>query len=96
MRYRPELPLVLKNITFDVLPEEKVGVVGRTGSGVYALPSWLREGHLNYLFVANKYHKSVKDVFQLIQVTALPSLLHHSEEVGYLLLISLMHEILVL
>ncbi|XP_060742129.1 ATP-binding cassette sub-family C member 5 isoform X1 [Tachysurus vachellii] len=37
MRYRPELPLVLKNITFDILPEEKVGVVGRTGSGKSSL-----------------------------------------------------------
>ena len=32
-RYRPETELVLKNISFDIKPGEKVGVVGRTGSG---------------------------------------------------------------
>jgi ABC-type multidrug transport system fused ATPase/permease subunit len=32
-RYRPELPLVLENVSFTVHSNEKVGVVGRTGSG---------------------------------------------------------------
>ena len=32
-RYRPELPLVLEKVTFTVQANEKVGVVGRTGSG---------------------------------------------------------------
>lgn len=32
-RYRPELPLVLEKVTFTVRSNEKVGVVGRTGSG---------------------------------------------------------------
>lgn len=32
-RYRPELPLVLKRISFDIRSKEKIGVVGRTGSG---------------------------------------------------------------
>ena len=32
-RYRPELPLVLKNLKFDIQSKEKIGVVGRTGSG---------------------------------------------------------------
>lgn len=33
MRYRSELPLVLKNISFDIADGEKVGIVGRTGAG---------------------------------------------------------------
>lgn len=33
LRYRPNLPLVLKNINLTICPGEKIGVVGRTGSG---------------------------------------------------------------
>uniref|UniRef100_A0A7S1XRZ0 Uncharacterized protein n=1 Tax=Phaeomonas parva TaxID=124430 RepID=A0A7S1XRZ0_9STRA len=32
-RYSPEGPLVLRNVSFSVAPGERVGVVGRTGSG---------------------------------------------------------------
>ncbi|XP_037092833.1 multidrug resistance-associated protein 5-like [Pollicipes pollicipes] len=33
LRYRPELPRVLHDISLQVQPGEKVGVVGRTGAG---------------------------------------------------------------
>lgn len=32
-KYRPELPHVLKSISFDIKENSKIGVVGRTGSG---------------------------------------------------------------
>ena len=33
VRYRPDTPLILKNINLEIRPGEKIGVVGRTGSG---------------------------------------------------------------
>jgi len=33
LRYREGLPLVLKGLTFEALPGERVGIVGRTGCG---------------------------------------------------------------
>jgi ABC-type multidrug transport system fused ATPase/permease subunit len=32
-RYRPDFDTILKDVTFKILPGEKVGVVGRTGAG---------------------------------------------------------------
>ncbi|KAM3932947.1 MIT domain-containing protein 1 isoform 2-T3 [Leptodactylus fuscus] len=37
MRYRDSLPLVLKKISFNIEPREKIGIVGRTGSGKSSL-----------------------------------------------------------
>ena len=37
MRYRKGLPLVLKGVDLDIKPGEKVGIVGRTGSGKSSL-----------------------------------------------------------
>lgn len=37
LRYRPELPLVLKDVSLTVRPGEKVGIVGRTGAGKSSL-----------------------------------------------------------
>ena len=36
-RYRPGLPLVLKDFTCSIKPGEKIGIVGRTGAGKSSL-----------------------------------------------------------
>eukprot|EP00457_Paulinella_chromatophora_P000386 gb/GEZN01000386.1/.p1 GENE.gb/GEZN01000386.1/~~gb/GEZN01000386.1/.p1 ORF type:complete len:1466 (+),score=213.20 gb/GEZN01000386.1/:60-4457(+) len=37
MRYRPGLPLVLKGLSTTIQPRQKIGVIGRTGSGKSSL-----------------------------------------------------------
>jgi len=37
LRYRSQLPLALNDVTFDIHPGEKIGIVGRTGAGKSSL-----------------------------------------------------------
>ena len=37
MRYRPELPWILKGVSCSIQPREKIGICGRTGSGKSSL-----------------------------------------------------------
>lgn len=44
MRYRENLPLVLKKVSFTIKPKEKIGIVGRTGSGKDSSGLWRNIG----------------------------------------------------
>ena len=51
LRYSPDTPFVLKNISFEIKHGEKIGIVGRTGAGKTSLTSILfrlfrYEGHV--------------------------------------------------
>ena len=50
MRYRPGLPLVLEDVSFKVASGEKLGVVGRTGSGKSSLIQ-VRKRHFGAIYL---------------------------------------------
>lgn len=55
-KYRPNLPFVLKDVSFKIFGSEKIGVVGRTGSGKSTtLLALLRiiEAHAGQIFIDN-------------------------------------------
>jgi subfamily B ATP-binding cassette protein HlyB/CyaB len=45
-RYKPDAPLVLKSISFSVLPGQVIGIVGRSGSGKSTLTKLLQRLYL--------------------------------------------------
>jgi len=48
VKYRPELPYVLKNIRLTIKPGTKVGIVGRTGAGKTTLLSAIHRNFEEY------------------------------------------------
>ncbi|RSH93382.1 hypothetical protein EHS25_007738 [Saitozyma podzolica] len=44
LRYRPDLPLALRDVSFTVHPGERVGIVGRTGAGKSSIAQALSRG----------------------------------------------------
>lgn len=60
VRYRENLDLVLKGVTFDIKGGEKVGIVGRTGAGKSSLTLALfRYSELVLAFNNNKRNDSM-------------------------------------
>lgn len=57
-KYRPELPLVIKNISFDIKENAKIGIVGRTGSG----KSTMTLGLLRILELAENSDNSIGSI----------------------------------
>jgi ABC-type multidrug transport system fused ATPase/permease subunit len=46
MRYRPNLPLVLNDISMEIKPREKIGIVGRTGAGEECNSSFVQKNYV--------------------------------------------------
>jgi ABC-type multidrug transport system fused ATPase/permease subunit len=70
-KYRKDTPIVIKGISFTINPYEKVGVVGRTGSG----KSTLTLGLLRILELHNKGHQDPAIEIDGVDVSAIG--LHH-------------------
>ncbi|KAG0210936.1 Multidrug resistance-associated protein 1 [Mortierella sp. NVP41] len=68
-RYREGLDLVIKNISFDIMPSEKVGIVGRTGAGKSSLTLAL----FRIVEAANSYWAKENDNSQALDADASPS-----------------------
>ena len=64
MRYRPNLPLVLNGVNLHIRPREKIGVVGRTGSGKSSL--------IQALFRIVESEKGSKIVIDNVDVSKIP------------------------
>ena len=61
--YRPETPIVLKDINIEINPGEKIGIVGRTGSGKSSLVLSLAriiEAKNGQIFIDDKDLKDIK------------------------------------
>jgi ABC-type multidrug transport system fused ATPase/permease subunit len=66
MRYRPGLPLVLEDVSFKVASGEKLGVVGRTGSGKSSL-----------IQVRRRHFGAILDTLDLTMPSSISTLLVH-------------------
>jgi ATP-binding cassette subfamily C (CFTR/MRP) protein 1 len=56
VRYRPDLDLVLHGISCEILPGEKIGIVGRTGAGKSSITLALfriLEASCGHIFIDN-------------------------------------------